>query len=280
MIHLLLLATAAISAGTIAPITVNFTSDSVYTKESIIKPKELIQEEDSELYTIVLEEDHLLGYCIYDKSDTAYIDGLKFDDAYVTNWIVEHVDLSVEHTLHVKTVYTDDTAGMLAAAKDGDWSRVLSNPLIIIQMFYYLLAATSVIAGGLGLAKSRKNKAKTVAEISKESEANAMLIVSEIVVPVFKKLQLQNQKVIEALVLSQSEDKESKVALINLLEETAVENIEDISTSIKSSITKAMEAKDVAKEKAKQVIKELSQDIREIKKDSEEIIKDIGGISI
>ena len=128
MLQLLALATLALSIP--APITVNFTSDSVYTHESIITQKDVIKQ-DNDLYTIVLEQDHLLGYCIYDNQDTPYIDGLKFDDEFVTNYIIENVDLSVEHTILIKTVYTDDVAGMLVAAKDGDWSRILSNPLII-----------------------------------------------------------------------------------------------------------------------------------------------------
>jgi len=266
MLPVLALATLALAAP--APITVNFTSDSVYKNESIITPKEVIEQEDG-LYTIVLEEDKLLGYCIYDNKDTAYIDGLKFDDQFVTNYIVKDVDLELEHSILVKTTYTDDIAGMLAAAKDGDWSRILANPLIIIQIGYYLLAAISLIVGGIGVFKARVKKVKDHNQIanSVDKHANdaaealkveAINLVTGIVTPVFDKLRTQNQAIIEALVLAQSGDKDSKLALINLLKNTATEDV----TLVTDGITKAIESSTALKEKAKKeadkVVKEIA----------------------
>ena len=280
-----ILALATLASTTLAPITVNFTTDSVYINESIISQKDLI-EQDNGLYTINFEEDKLLGYCIYDIKETEYIDGFKFDNTFVTNYTVKDIDLSVEHSILIKTTYTDDVAGILASAKDGDWSRLLSNPLVIFQLGYYLLAAISLVVSGIGVFEARLKKVKDHAQIasSVDKHANdaaealkteAITLVTGIVNPVFDKLRTQNQAIIEALVLAQSGDKDSKLALINLLKNTATEDI----TLVTDSITKAIETSATLKEKAKQeadkVVKEIASGTFVDNSDNE-----TGGISI
>lgn len=300
MLSALLLATAAVSAAAvpIAPISVQFTSDSVYTNESIIKPKEII-EEDTGLYTIVLEEDKLLGYAIYDINETEYIDGLKFDDSFVKDWIVKHVDISVEHVISVKTVYTDDTAGMLVAAKDGDWSRILSNPLIIFQLVYYSLAAVSVIAGGIGLFKAKAKKLKDHNEIAaavsaKATEAagalkeEAIKVIDEIVTPVLNTFKTTQDAIIKAFILSQSKDKNAALSLVDLLEESATTDLAIVADDIKKSVTSKFEIKEKTKKEAAKAVKQISEGIFKEEPKKEESKKEensskgtgVGGISI
>ena len=291
MINTLLLATLALTTpvSTPANISVNFTTDSVYTYESIINPKEVIEQENG-LYTIVLAQDSLLGYCIYDNTNTEYLDGLKFDNNYVTNYTITDVDLSVEHYILIKTVYTDDVAGMLAAAKDGDWSVMLSNPMVLFQIFYYVLAAISIVLGGFGCFKSKNKKIKSADEIAaavanKATEAGDLLqneslnIITNLVTPVFNKLQDQNQAIIEALILAQSGDKDSKLALINLLKKTASEDV----TLVTDSITKAIQDTSALKEKAKQEAAKVVDEIATgnfVEDNSTDTTNDTGGISI
>ena len=279
MLSLLALATLALS--TPAPVTVNFTTDSVYKNESIISPKDIIKQEN-DLYTITFEEDKLLGYCIYDVKETEYTDGFKFDDVFVTNYRIEDVDLSVEHTILLKTVYTDDVAGMLAAAKDGDWSKIMSNPLILFQTGYYSLAAISLIIGGFGLLKAKKKKVKTSEEIASSVKNEAVIasnalkeeaksLVLQIITPLSEKLTMQNQKIIEAFILAQSGDKNSKIALIDLLKNSAIEDV----SALSNSIIQAVESTDALKEKAKEEAKKLVDDIAQGSLDDK-----IGGLSI
>ena len=279
MLSVLLLATLSTVTVPIAPITVEFTSDSVYRSESIIQPKEVIKEEDSELYTIVLEEDKLLGYTIYDDSSTQYTEGLVFDDNYVTNWTVEHVDLSKEHKILVKTVYTEDVAGMLASAKDGDWSRALANPLILLQLFYYLLAAISLIIGGIGLFKAKVKKLKDHEQIAasvkeaadaqaKEMKEEAVVIVSEVVSPVISSFKVTQDNIIKAFILSQSGDKNAALDLVNLLQQSTETDV----THIADDVRKAIEDKFASREKAKA---EAARVVKKIAKGSFEPIKEI-----
>ena len=289
MLPVFILATCFAAATPIAPITVQFTSDSVYKNEGIIVPKDLIKEEESELYTIVLEEDKLLGYTIYDNPDTAYIDGLKFDDEFVSDWVVQHVDFTVEHVIHIKTVYTDDIAGMLAAAKNGDWSIALSNPLVLIQLIYYILAAGSVILGGFGLLKAKKSKIKTVDEItaaittkatntSKALETKVIELATSLVTPVFEKLKSQNQAIIEALVLAQSGDKASKLALIDLLKNSATEDVSLTADTIIKAVEESAALKEKALEEANKVVEQIATGTFTEEKDPE--VESEGGISI
>ena len=201
---------AALATLTLTP-TVQFTSDSVYVKDNILSVEIRENLSDDEEHTLIskdliLKENHLLGYTIYDNKDTDYIDGLKVDGNYVFGWRVENFDDSVEHIIQVKTVYTDDAAGMLVAAKDGDWSKLLSNPLIIVQLGYYVLAALSIILGGFGLFKSKKKKIRDHNQIAKavteqaEMAKNALIETAvEIITPLFEKLGNQNASIIKAL---------------------------------------------------------------------------------
>jgi hypothetical protein len=284
MLPILALATLALS--TPAQITVNFTSDSVYTHESIIEPKEVVEQEDG-YYTIVLQQDNLLGYCIYDNPETEYLDGLKFDDSFVTNYTIKGVDLSVEHNILIKTVYTDDIAGMLAAAKDGDFSKVLANPLMIIQLGYYILAAISIILGGFGLFKSKKKKIKTIDEITSSINEKALSsstalqevstnLITSLITPTLEKLQTQNQAIIEAFILAQSGDKDSKLALVDLLKNTATEDVTLLSDNLIKAVEEAAKIKEKAKEEANKVIKEIASG--NFEGNSED--NDLGGISI
>lgn len=285
---LLALATLMMAAPTtIAPISVNFTKDSVYKYESIITPSEVVEQENG-LYTLVLEEDKLLGYCIYDNSDTPYLDGLKFDDEFVTNYTITDVDFSVEHTILVKTIYTNDVAGMLAAAKDGDWSKVMSNPLILIQLGYYVLAAISLIIGGFGLLKSKKKKIKDHDEIasavSKQSVLAKEALVEALIaaiIPTFKEIGLQNASVVKALIMSKSNDNQDMMSLLDMLKSQLSDTeINNLVERIKAEANNAYNKKLIAEQKAKNTIKAIAEGNLKPKKEESILEQEDDGTSI
>ena len=83
----------------------------------------------------------------------------------------------------------------------------------------------------------------------------------------------QNQILMQALMLAQSNDKDSKLALVNLLK-TAMSKA---STSVTEKVSKAIEISDLKKKQAKEQAKEdISSVIEEVSKDT----KSIGGVSI
>lgn len=288
MLKTIILATLASTAMTNTP-TLQFSKDSVYLNNNIIACEVLefhnekvipAEEEGAEDVVIdevtkllSLKENHLLGYTIYDNPDTAYIDGLKLDDEWVYDWVVENYDDSIEHTLKIKTVYTDDVAGMMMAAKDGDWSRILSNPLIIIQLIYYTIAAIGLAVGLIFGSKNKGKAIKTVNQFSSEIdnifttkvdvlsehiEGAVVAYVENLINPILEKQDQHNKDLVSALILSQSGDEKSKLALIDLLKVSAKEDVNLISEQIKKSIKDANLAKALIKTNAENTIKEIA----------------------
>lgn len=135
-----------------------FTSDSVYKKDNILTVE--VQEESDGHRTLYLKQNYVLGYEIYDNPDTPYIDGLKVDDEFVTDWKIERFTANLEHTITIKTVYSSGVDGMITAARDGDLSKVFSNPLVLILIGCSLMVSGSIIVGSLILSKSKKTKIK------------------------------------------------------------------------------------------------------------------------
>lgn len=135
-----------------------FTSDSVYKKDNILTVE--VQKESDGYETLLLKQNYVLGYEIYDNPETPYIDGLKVNDEFVTDWKVEHFAVDLNHTITIKTVYSSGVDGMLTAARDGDLSKVFSNPLVLILIGCSLMVSGSIIVGSLILSKSKKTKIK------------------------------------------------------------------------------------------------------------------------
>ena len=136
----------------------NFTSDSVYKKDNIVTIE--LQKEADNSVTLYLKQNYVLGYEIYDNPETPYIDGLKVDDNFVIDWKIENFTYNLDHTITIKTVYSSGVDGMLTAARDGDLSKVFSNPLVLILIGCSLMVSGSIIVGSLILSKSKKTKIK------------------------------------------------------------------------------------------------------------------------
>ena len=256
----------AIAALTITP-TITFTTDSAYKNENVLimEVKENYEGDVLVSKDLVFRERNLLGYAIYDNPDTYYIEGLRFDGEAVYNWTIKNYDDTVEHTIMIKTTYTDDVAGMLASAKDGDWSKILANPLVIVTIAYYLLSCLAIIGGGFGIAKSKKRKVKDHDEIAStvderanektiEMKNNAVLLFKAM----FAKTQTHTEALIKAFILAQSGDKNAKVALLDLLRDTTNENVNVIADEIIKQVEEEAAAKEKAKEEAKEAVAQIA----------------------
>ncbi len=274
ILFLTALASATIASGP----NIQFTSDSVYTKNDIISCEiiEIPNAETGEISKdLIIKEKQLLGYSIYDNQETDYIDGLKIDGEWVTGWRVKNFDDSegAVHTFQVKTVYTDDAAGMLMAAKDGDWSRLLSNPLIILQMIYYVLAAFSILFGIIFGTKNKGKAIKTANDFGLElnnvftqkvdvlatnTESAIEKYVDALLMPVIGEMQAQNKDLLSALILSQSGDEKAKLALIDLLKNSANKDVNVMSEQIKKAIKDFNLQKELLKATAENTIKEIA----------------------
>lgn len=284
------LAMALATAVTIPTPTISYTSDSVYKEASYITTT-VTQEEDSS-YTLHIEKAMTLGFCVYDNPDTEQIEGVKLDDKFITDWVIPNYDPTVEHTILVKTIYTNDVAGMFAAAANGDFSKLLSNPVMLIQIIYYILAAASLVGSGIGIYKSRKNKAKTSKQIANEVSlsANASFlkvegmvtdIFSTTVIPVIQQIQTQNNKILEALIISKSNDADSQIALIDLLKRAASDvDIEALAETTKENIKNAVAKQLQMKQSALKEVNQIIDETTTVKEESSNIKDSYGGIAI
>jgi hypothetical protein len=299
-----MLTTAVITlALTVAP-TIRFTSDSVYTNDKIIEyslsqtttteyeeveqtvgdSTEIVKNITSETvnYALELKQNYVLGYDIYDDADTDYIDGIQMDGEWLTtSWAFADFDPNVEHTITVKTVYSDDISGMFAAAKNGDFSALLSNPVTIMQLFYYVLAAVSLGISGIAALKSKKKRVKTGEDIAaKVSDAAnnsldslksyAITTVNDMLTPVVTNIQSQYKNLLEAMVLSRSGDENSTLALLELLKNNLSDDGKILTESVKAQIQKtyndACSAKNDAIKALKDAASEASDKATEVAK--------------
>lgn len=270
--------------------TVQFTSDSVYKKDTIldfsisersVEDPEDPEAEPSVVYTLNVKENYALGYCVYNDPGTPYVDGIKVDGEYLPgSWSVEGIDPSADHRILVKTAYSDDIAGWLARAKSGDFSAVFSNPVTVLQFGYYILAGLSLILGGFGLLKAKRSKIKSANEIAAavsaqsdklreaaakgmaDVEKGALSLVTDIVTPLVETLSKQNDMLIEATVLARNGDEASTLALLDLLKETGAKGVSDMSEIVKERIleskAKAEQAKRDALDAMKEAVAEIS----------------------
>lgn len=257
----------AAAALAVAP-TVKFTSDSVYTSEKAISCS--VVENDDGTKTLQLQEGNMLGYCIYDDSGTDYIDGVKVDDVWLSkDWCVPNYDDSVAHVITVKTVYTDDVAGMLASAKAGDFSRMLSNPLMLIQLGYYILAAVSLIVGGFGMLKSKAKKIKTMDDVVEtvnkasggalnEAYSKMLATVEETLEPIMNQVLARVETLEQAVLLARTGDTESTLALLELFKKNADADMSATIEKIKANIVAAQKASDEKKAEAVSALKEIA----------------------
>lgn len=224
-------------------VTFRFTSDSTYAAGMSYETySDAILDESG--FKII----HTLpvGHVIYDNPETAYIDGIRINDATTNSFKVPVVDDSVStFVVDVRTVYADGILGDIARISDGtyDWTKLLENPIMVLQFAYWALAIITVIVGIFASLFGRKTKVKTADDISSSvtSAAEAALVkienrVTETVIeeftPVFKTILADFENVVKAVTLFTSNSKEAPIALLDVLKDASSSN--DVTSLIDS----------------------------------------------
>ena len=283
--------TLAVLALAVMP-KLEFTSDSTYKQDKVldlsVSELSVLDRDDdtgdvvseTKYYTLNVKENYVMGHDVFNDPNTEYVDGIKIDGKYLSSdWKVEDFDMDAEHVITIKTVYSNDVAGWFAMAKNGDFSAIMSNPITVLQLGYYVLAGVSVVLGGFGLLKSKKRKVKTADDIAgavaskasaledrfanatREMEAQALSLVTDIVTPLVETLHKQNDTLIKATVLARNGDEVSTIALLDLLKETGAEGVADISEAVKKRIQESKAAAEQAKRDAIKAMKEAVAEI-------------------
>ena len=188
-------------------------------------------------------EDLPIGHVIYDNPETSYIDGIRVNGATVDSFkVVTSEDVS-QYVVDLRIVYDEGVLGDIARMSDGtyDWTQLLANPVILLQLGYWALAIITVIVGLITSIFGKKAKVKTADEIS-SNVTNAAEValtrieerVTETVIaeftPVFQTILSDMENVIKAVTISTSKSKDAPLALLDVLQDTVKSN--DINTII------------------------------------------------
>lgn len=209
------------------------------------------------IISLSLTKDLSFGHKIYDDPGTEIIDGIRVNGETITSLNNIVIDIAKDTEILIKIVYTEGIPGLLAKISDGTVTaeELLANPLILMQLVYYVIAVLSIIVGGLGVFKAKKKKIKTADDIaslidSRTQEAQEALqtkflsLIDETLLPLIQKTVDTNKQVVKAITLSTSKMKEAPIALLDTLKEIGDIDTNEMLESAKTSVIKNMKQKE------------------------------------
>ena len=234
-----------------------------------------------------------IGYTIYDNPETEIIDGIRINGVEVTTLRIPITsETSVRHyEIAVKTVYIDGASGDLAQILDGtfDYSRLLTNPIIIFQIAYWVFMALSGFIGLVTISRNKGKKVKTADEIANKVTENmaqfedrvvdlVTRVVTKEILPLAQASVKSGKEAVKAILLSTSKSKEAPSALLDVFKESSDIDISNIVEEVREELSKLIEdssnhhADNVAAlhQIANNVIQE---DVNNAKQESEEPVK-------
>ena len=257
--------------------TITYTSDSLVTTGLTY---DIAIDQLTETAYITLIPDFDFGYEIYDSPDTEYIDGIRVNGQTVTSLKIPLEVGVTSYDILVKVTYSEGTSGTIAKLFSGNltFDDFVSSPVLLLQVFYYIIAAISLICSGIGVLKSKKKRVKTAEdiaslvdkraiEVQQEFSKKFIEIVSNNFIPIINSAVSTNQDVIKAIALSTSKAKTAPIELIELLQKSsnndttkALENMkQELSRSIalddKNHTIIAEQLKNIASTSSQEVIK-------------------------
>jgi hypothetical protein len=223
--------------------SLGYTTNVKYTPDSVRNNGVLLEPYTDTLNLeagFIIVSDLDAGVKIYDDPSTEIIDGIRVNGNTITSYKVPiDLDNPQHYIVNVKLDYADGILGSLAKISDGkfDWEVLMEEPVLLIQAGYYLIAAISLIVGGLGVATSKRKKVKTADEIAckvdervhEGCETFAVAysdVLKENLLPIFHEMVATNQAVIKAITLSTSKNKEAPVALLDVLKQVSDVDVE------------------------------------------------------
>lgn len=199
-----------------------------------------------------------IGYMIYDDLSTPHIEGIRVNGEAVTSLNIP-IDITADapttaFTVDVKLVYAEGLLGDIARICDGtyDWTSLLSNPIMVVQIVYYILAVLSVCIGIVAFLRNKNKSVKTADEIaSKVSECASSELskireqVVEVVMaeatPVLNNIMTAAQNVVKAVALSTSTSKEAPIALLDTLKDVSSVDVSKIIDEVRENVSKSIE---------------------------------------
>ena len=271
-------------------ISFKYTSDSVVSEGFTYQ---VYNDPISNQAGIELVPDFGIGYVVYDDAETEIIDGIRINGSEVTSLRIPiSADTTVfTYEIAVKTVYAEGASGDLAQILDGtfDYSKLLTNPIIIFQIAYWAFMALSGFIGLITISKNKSKKVKTADEIAEAVSKKADVveerligIVTDVVrreiLPLAQASVKSGKEAVKAILLSTSKSKDAPSALLDVFKESTDIDISNIVDEVREEFSKAFkESADnhaanaaILHDIANDVIQE---DVIDAKQESTEIVK-------
>lgn len=215
---------------------------------------EIVYDELTKQTYIVFDSD-TFGTCIYDNPETDFIDGIRINDQCVTSTKVP-IDVTKANTIIIRTVYKDDFTGILAQISDGtyDYTKLLSNPIVLFTVIYYILAIVSVFITIIAALRNKNKQVKTGDEIAstvdKHAEeaynnltTNILQNITTTLTPLFKNMSDTQEAIVKSIVLMNSKDSNTHLEALECLKKVSnsdvLQSISKISDELQTSIAEA-----------------------------------------
>ena len=257
---------------------ITFTADSVVKTGILWTIDEFSINTTEKTYSLTLAKDFEMGYTVYDDPETDIVDGIRVNGNTTNSFRIDGLKFDEPCEIVVRTVYTDGVGGMLAQMHDGvyDYTKLLSNPVMLIQIVYYIILCVSAIAGIVYAARSRKAKVKTANEIASAVDTRAqdtqdMLkqyvsdLFKDSVIPALQNIQNLNQNAVKAVALSTSKSKEAPLALLELLNDPANANMSTLVEALKTKVIESQTAQEEVKQHTLDALTAIAKTTQEVK---------------
>lgn len=236
----------------------DFTFTFTYTSDSAVKEGMSYQTYEDPISGqsgIELIPNFGIGYALYDDPDTEIIDGIRINGAETVSLRIPVTsDTSVlEYTVAVRTVYTQGASGDLAQILDGvyDYSKLITNPIVIFQLLYWVFMAIAGFTGLITAARSKRQKVKTADEIAEKVSEKATAIqeylltavtdmVKSEILPLAQASVRSGKEAVKAIVLSTSKSKEAPSALLDVFKTSEDIDVADIVDKAYETLSKAV----------------------------------------
>ena len=232
-------------------ISFKYTSDSVVSEGFTYQ---IYNDPISNLAGIELVPSFGIGYVVYDNPETEIIDGIRINGSEVTSLRIPiSEDTTVlSYEVAVKTVYAEGASGDLAQILDGtfDYSKLLTNPVIIFQIAYWAFMAISGFIGLITISKNKSKKVKTAEEIAdvvaKKAESIEAYLVERVtdivkseILPLAQASVKSGKEAVKAILLSTSKSKDAPSALLDVFKESTDIDISNIVDEVREEFSKA-----------------------------------------
>ena len=255
---------------------VTFTADSVVKTGMSWTIDEFSINTTEKTYSLTLVKDFEIGYTVYDDPETDIIDGIRVNGNTINNFRIDGLKFDEPCEIVVRTVYTDGIGGMLAQMHDGvyDYTKLLSNPVMLLQVIYYILLCVTAFAGLIYGIRSKKRKAKTADEIANAVDVRAQStqealkeyvagMYQHTVVPTLESIKNLNLNTVKAIILSTSKSKEAPLSLLELLNDPANADISALVEKLKAETVRLQEAQETTKQNTVEALTHIAQSAQE-----------------